>query len=114
MENDEITLENTCADLVSLKKWEKFPRHVLNVPAGEWVAVSSVGMQVDGQPFEVGPNLFVTWLPDPAQVQGYVAILFYDADSGWCMAAHYNRQRLFAESYDSVPGVKQVAKVAVE
>jgi hypothetical protein len=46
---------------------------------------------------DVGPEVFATWLPDPAGQEGYAVVLFYDADSMWSTAAHYNRARLLAK-----------------
>jgi hypothetical protein len=43
---------------------------------------------------ELKPELFATRLPDPTADEAYVVILFYDDESKWSMAAHYNRGRL--------------------
>jgi hypothetical protein len=95
MQDDEITLFNTCTDLVSLRKAEAFPRHLLQSKRpGDWVSVREVcegiGVPVGG----LRPAVFATWLPDPMAHVGYAVILFYDDESKWSMAAHYNRSRL--------------------
>jgi hypothetical protein len=97
MQDDEIALLNACTDLVSLKKWEAFPRSLLGGKRpGEWVVAQEfcreLGVAVGG----LTPDLFAAWLPDPKAHPGYVVILFYDDESKWSTAAQYNRDRLFA------------------
>ena len=95
MQDEEMTLYNACTDLVSLKKWEAFPRRLLGGKrSGEWIGVSGFCQQIGVAAEELAPELFVTWLPDPKAHDGYVVILFYDDESMWSMAAHYNRERL--------------------
>jgi len=95
MQDDEITLFNTCTDLVSLEKTEAFPLHLLQrKQPGEWVRVREFALQVGVDIGESIPQLFATWLPDPMAHDGYAVILFYDDESKWSMAAHYNRARL--------------------
>ena len=43
---------------------------------------------------ELKPDLFATWLSDPTADEAYAVILFYDDESKWGMADHYNRGRL--------------------
>lgn len=100
MHEDEITLSNACTDLVTLRKFEAFPLHLLGAkqPA-EWVGVRDF---CDRNSFDLGDlksGLFATWLPDPMANDGYAVILFYDDESKWSMTAHYNRSRLL----DDVP-----------
>src|SRR5438309_6891628 len=96
MQDDETNLINACTDLVSLKKCEAFPLHLLGSKRpGEWVGVGEFCQQVGVVPGNVKPQLFATWLPDPLAQDGYVVVLFYDDESKWSMAAHYNRLRLF-------------------
>jgi hypothetical protein len=98
MPDEEITLFNACTDLVSLKKWEAFPLHLLGSKRpGEWVGVRDSCLQVGVPPGDVEPQLFATWLPDPRAQPGYAVILFYDDESKWSMAAHYNRLRLLGD-----------------
>jgi hypothetical protein len=47
---------------------------------------------------ELKPELFATWLADPMADEAYAVILFYDDESKWSMAAHYNRRRLLGEA----------------
>lgn len=95
MEDDEITLTNACTDLVSLRASEAFPRHLLtNVRPGEWIDVRRACQQVGVAPGELTTDVFATWLPDPVNVEAYAVILFFDDESKWSMAAHYNRGRL--------------------
>jgi hypothetical protein len=47
---------------------------------------------------ELKPELFTTWLPDPMGHDAYAVILFYDDESKWSMAAHYNRGRLLGDA----------------
>src|SRR5437879_6345449 len=96
MQDDEIILFNTCTNLVTLRKTESFPLHLLQSKGpGEWIGVRDFCLQVGVGPGEARPGLFVTWLPDPQAQEGYVVIIFYDDESKWSMAAHYNRARLF-------------------
>src|SRR5437764_10911164 len=95
MADDEITLFNTCTDLVSLKKAEAFPLHLLQSKRpGDWVCVREVCQRIGVTPGDLRPEVFATWLPDPMAHDGYGVILFYDDESKWSMAAHYNRARL--------------------
>ncbi len=97
MQDDEIILLNACTDLVSLKKCEAFPTRLLTAGRlGEWVAVREMCQQINVPPGDLGPDLFATWLPDPMAHEGYVVILFFDEESKWSMAAHYNRARLIS------------------
>jgi hypothetical protein len=95
MQDDEITLFNTCTDLVTLKKFEAFPEHLLgNRRPGEWTGVGELCRQIGVAAGDLSPSVFAVWLPDPTAHDGYVVILFYDDDSKWTLAAHYNRARL--------------------
>src|SRR6266852_2730324 len=95
MQDDEITLFNTCTDLVSLRKQEAFPLHLLESKRpGEWICVRDFCGQIGVAPGDLRPELFATWLPDPLAHDAYVVILFYDDELKWSMAAHYHRARL--------------------
>lgn len=95
MQDDEISLFNTCTDLVSLEKREDFPLHLLqDKQPGEWVCVREFALQIGVDPGDSTPELFANWFPDPMSHADYVVILFYDDESKWSMAAHYNRARL--------------------
>lgn len=105
MQDDEITLCNTCTDLVSLKKSEAFPRHLLgNKRSGEWIAVREVCQQIGLAASNIKPELFATWLPDPMAHDGYAVVMFYDGESNWSMAAHYNRERLLGGALPNQAG----------
>jgi hypothetical protein len=95
MEDEDIILSNACTDLVSLKEYEAFPLHLLGGKSGgEWLGVHEFCRQAGLSMSGLKPHLFATWLPDPMGNEGYVVILFYDDESKWSLAAHYNRQRL--------------------
>jgi hypothetical protein len=95
MQDDEITLFNACTNLVSLKKSEPFPKRLLSTKRpGEWVAVGEFCQQIGLELAEIGAGLFATWLPDPLSHDGYAIIMFYDDESKWSMAAHFNRGRI--------------------
>ncbi len=95
MQDEEMTLVNICTDLVSMKKHEAFPLHLLGSRrVGEWISVRELCLQVGVPAADLKPDLFTTWLPDPLGQDGYVVIFFYDDESKWTTAAHYNRQRL--------------------
>jgi hypothetical protein len=94
MQDEEVALFNGCTDLVSLRKAEAFPPRLLGEKrAGEWVRVRDLCSHV-GVAGEIKPELFAAWLPDPTADDAYAVILFYDDESKWSMAAHYNRGRL--------------------
>jgi hypothetical protein len=95
MHDDEITLSNTCTDLVSLRKAEAFPMHLLGSRRpGEWLCVRDVCLKIGVNPGDLSPDVFATWLPDPLAQEAYVVIMFYDDETKWSMAAHYHRGRL--------------------
>lgn len=95
MQDDEITLYNACADLVTLAKKEAFPHYLLGSKRpGEWIGVRELCTQIGFTPGDLGPEVFVTWLPDPMGHEAYAVIMFYDDESKWSMAAHYHRARL--------------------
>jgi hypothetical protein len=95
MQDEEITLFNACTDLVTLKKYEAFLLRLLNDKGvGEWIGVRELCWQIGVADDELTAVLFATWLPDPKAQDGYVVIMFYDDESKWSMAAHYNRARL--------------------
>jgi hypothetical protein len=94
MEEDLLRLNNTCADLVTLEKYEAFPTQLLAGARGDWVAVRELCVHVGIDAGDVGDGLFVTWLPEPTGQEDYATILFYDDESGWTLAATYNRSRL--------------------
>jgi hypothetical protein len=98
MEDDELTsLYNACTDLVGLRKYEAFLRGLIETRrSSEWVRVGEFCSQLGLSPCDLTPDLFATWLPDPMADAGYVVILFYEDESKWSMAAHYNRARLMA------------------
>jgi len=95
MTDDGINLFNACTDLVSLRKAEAFPLELLGTkrPA-EWVAVREFCLQIGVNHGELKADVFATWLPDPLAQDAYVVIVFYDDETKWSMAAHYNRGRL--------------------
>lgn len=96
MEDEELTqLNNLCADLLSLKRWEAFPLHLLfDKRPGEWVRVREICLHAELDTEDLKPDLFAAWLLDPTGDEEYAVILFYDEASMWTMAARYNRQRL--------------------
>ena len=94
MQDEEIELLNTCTDLVSLEKWEAFPRALLSGKrAGEWVNVRTLCEQVGVNAGKAPPSLFAVWLSDPLDNEAYAVVLFYDDESKWTTAAHTNRHR---------------------
>jgi hypothetical protein len=94
MHDDEITLFNTCTNLVTLRKAEAFPMHLLGSRRpGEWLCVREVCLQIGVAPGDLRPDVFATWLPDPLAQEAYVVIMFYDDETKWSMAAHYARAR---------------------
>ncbi len=99
MQDDEIALYNGCTDLIGLRKHEGFPRRLLERGPGEWVRVREFYSQAG----ELKPELFAAWLPDPAADEAYAVILFYDDESKWSMAAHYNRGRLLKDAPPTSP-----------
>ncbi len=99
MQDDEITLCNICTDLVSLRKNEPFLRQLLaSKPPGEWVSLRGFCTQAGLSVGEIKPDLFATWLPDPLSDDAYAVVMFYDDESKWSMAAHYNRVRLLGDA----------------
>ena len=99
MEAEEIALCNVCTDLVSLRKFEAFPRRLLeSKPSGEWIGVNELFRELGLPGGDLGPEVFATWLSDPMGHEAYAVILFYDDESKWSMAAHYNRGRLFGSA----------------
>jgi len=99
MQDEEITLFNGCTDLVSLAKWEAFPLRLLGGKRpGEWIGVHEFCQEIGVGAGQLKPELFATWLPDPTAREAYAVILFYDDESKWSMAAHYNRERLFGDA----------------
>jgi hypothetical protein len=95
MPDKEALLSNFCTDLVSLKKHEAFPLHLLSSKCrGDWLSVRDLCLQIGVVADNLKADLFVTWLPDPMGQDSYVVVIFYDDESKWTMAAHYNRQRL--------------------
>jgi hypothetical protein len=107
MGNAELThLDNLCADLLSLKRYEAFPLHLLiGKRTAEWVRIREFCIQIGLDAGDVLPGLVAAWLPDPAGNEGYAVILFYDQESLWSMAATYNRQRLL----EGVRGIQGAA-----
>lgn len=101
MKDEELTqLNNACADLLSLKRWEAFPLLLLTGKReAEWVCVRELCLQAGMDAGDLKPDLFAAWLPDTAGDEGFTVIFFYDEESMWSMAARYNRQRLL----DNVP-----------
>ncbi len=99
MEDEEIALNNACADLVSLKKCEVFVLRLLTSQRpGDWIGVMDLCQQVGVGVEGLTAELYATWLPDPKSHAGYVVILFYDDESKWSMTARYNRARLVGGS----------------
>jgi len=97
MLDDEVILFNTCTDLVSLKKTEAFPLHLLATKRpGEWITVRECCQEIGVPVGDLSPTLFATWLLDPMANEAYAVIFFYDDETKWTMAAHYNRDRLLA------------------
>ncbi len=99
MQDDETTLYNTCTDLVSMRKNKAFPLHLLGSRrAGEWICVHELCQNLGMAPDEIKPGLYATWLADPLGHDAYVVVMFYDDESKWSMAAHYNRGRLLGDA----------------
>lgn len=94
-EEEIAALTNACADLVSLGDNEPFLRRLFETkPPGEWIKVRELCEQNRAFWDDLSPGLFATWLADPRGYDGYALVMFYDAESYWSMAAHYNRARL--------------------
>ena len=97
MPDDDFELADVCADLVSLRDFESFVWHLLQMERARWRPVAEVlfdaGLACPALE-RLGAELFVTWLEDPGSAEDYTVIVFYDRDSKWSMTAEYNRQRL--------------------
>ncbi len=92
MVDEEVELTNLCADLLSLKKFEPFPKHLLlEKQAGEWACVRDLCQSLGLDLGAVKSDLFVTWLADPTSAEEYAVVMFYDDESKWSQAAQYNR-----------------------
>ncbi len=103
MEAAEITLCNACADLMSLKEAEAFPLFLLrDKRAGEWIGVRDLCEQVGATPTNLPKSVFAAWLPDPVANDAYAVVMFYDDESQWSMAAHFNRERLLSDAMRDV------------
>jgi hypothetical protein len=77
------------------KKHEAFLLQLLvHNRAGDWLCVRELCRQTSVNPGNVKEDLFVCWLSDPGGNDGYAVVFFYDDESKWSMAAHYNRERL--------------------
>jgi len=114
MQDDEIALYNACADLVTLAKKEAFPQHLLGSKRpGHWIGVREFCSQIGITPGDLGPDVFVTWLPDPTAHEAYAVIMFYDHESQWTMAAHYHRARLLSDTSPSHPLHEGAAAISV-
>lgn len=93
--DEAFVLLNYCTNLVASKKHEAFPCFLLTTrQAGEWVGVSKLCQQLGLDGAGLKSDLFAAWLPDPLHNEAYVVIIFYNEESKWNTAAHYNRQRL--------------------
>jgi hypothetical protein len=100
MQDEDFTLLNFCTDLVTLTKNEAFPKELLgSIPSGSWIDVRRFCLRIGLQPPEAEAQLFAAWLPDPKANDAYAVILFYDDESKWCMAAHYNRARIVCDGH---------------
>ena len=89
-----VLLNNACADLVGLESYEAFPIHLLAGKPGDWIKVREWCARVGIDPGNLTEDVVATWLPDPGSNEAYALIVFYDQDSMWTMAAHYNRGRV--------------------
>jgi hypothetical protein len=99
LDDAEDLLSDLCADLVSLRRHEAFPRYLLTERKSRtWLRVGRTCARLGVEIGEVSPSLFAKWLPPPSGNADYAVILFYDEDSGWSTTALYNRERLLAES----------------
>jgi hypothetical protein len=105
MQAEEVAMYNLCTDLVSLRKYEAFPAKLFSKQAGEWVRVREFCHQIGVAAADSTAALFATWLPDPAAHEGYAVVMFYDDESKWSMAAHYNQARLV----EGMPSINAVA-----
>jgi hypothetical protein len=62
--------------------------------AAKWIFVRDFCLKVGVPCGELKASVFAIWLPDPLAHDAYAVLIFYDDDTKWSMAAHYNRQRL--------------------
>src|SRR5689334_3399896 len=87
-------LDNACADLLSVAKYEAFPRTLFERGQGDWVNVDelcrTLGLAVTG----LNSDVYASWLSDPTGDERYAVVIFYDHGSDWTTAGHYNRRRL--------------------
>jgi hypothetical protein len=98
MEEVDIGLENLCADLLGVEKFEPILLQFLGyTQAGEWKSLVDVCQHFDIGEVDVN-GVFVTWLQDPAGNEGYVVFLYYHPELLWSMTAHYNRERLLVKA----------------
>ena len=95
MHDEEIALLNACTNLVTSRKAEAFPSNLFQTKGpGDWVSISDLCARIGIPSGDLTPKVFATWLPDPMSNEDYAVILFYDDESKWSLAAHYNRARL--------------------
>lgn len=92
------TFSDICMHLLTLRATEEFPRTLLREKKkGEWVLVADLCRESRIGNVEASPSLFVTWLPDPFNEDGFVVITFYDSDSMRSFASCHNSARLLDE-----------------
>jgi hypothetical protein len=89
--DEEDTLNNYCADLVSLAKLEPALVYLLGGrPMGAWTSVRSLYARAGYPDESIKADLVATWLVPPDGDPGGAVVLFLDWDSFWSMKAWYN------------------------
>lgn len=97
MDSEPDRLSNLCTDLVSLRRLEPSLLCLFQCKqAGEWTPVGELYDSAGGSPESIKSELVAAWLPDPSGDRGYAVIVFYDDETKWSFAAHYNKDRLLS------------------
>lgn len=92
--DEEDTLSNLCADLVSMTRFEPALLHLFQSKRpGEWVPVAELYRRA-GANDTIRPTLAAAWLTSPTVQPGYAVVFFCDDELQWSMTAYYNAERL--------------------
>lgn len=97
MEDETDSLNNLCADLVSLKRLEPGLVHLFrDRRAGEWVPVAELYLAAGAPDESIKPELAATWLPSPSAQPGRAIVYFCDDEIQWSLTAYYDAARLLS------------------
>lgn len=93
----DLDIQDICADILSMRKYESVMFTILNSPQNAWVHINQLPSFQLASNFDLSVDIYATWLYLPIDSMSYCLVVFCDEYGCICLSGTYNRARLLSE-----------------